>query len=351
MKRITPLAVGLASALALAACSSSSSPSASPSQTPAASNTNTTAVSTTSAPATTTSAGKKLKVGFSVYDMQYEYFQAMEKGTKAAVAAKGWDYVLHNEKSDANEMVTGAENLINNDKIDVLIISPFKPDALGPIVALAKSKNVPVIIDDIGGGGVPYDAIVISDNSDGGKQAADFMDKQVQKNGVTGKKVVSIQCEPEAVYAARRNQAFDAEIKAKGYTIATELSGHSKAEEATKIMKDALAKDPDVVGVFACNDNMADAAAQAIKAAGKDPVKQIAVVGFNADPLALTDISKGVMAATIAQDPAGMGKLTVDLAEQITGGKTVSFSNAQTKEVFNPITLVSADNVATFLKK
>ena len=30
-----------------------------------------------------------------------------------------------------------------------LIISPFKPDALGPIVAAAKQKGVPVIVDDI----------------------------------------------------------------------------------------------------------------------------------------------------------------------------------------------------------
>jgi ribose transport system substrate-binding protein len=193
--------------------------------------------------------GKDVTVGFSVYDMQYQYFQKMEQGTRKAAEAKGWKFKLHDEKSDENEMVTGAQALLDQG-VDMLIISPFKPDALGPIVAKAKQKHIPVIINDIGGGGTPYDAIVISDNANGGTQAADFMAQQIEANGAKSKKVVSITCEPSAVYAARRNEAFDKEIKAKGYQVVTELSGNSKAEEAYKIMKDALAKDPDVAGMF-----------------------------------------------------------------------------------------------------
>lgn len=299
------------------------------------------------APASGSSATKKLTIGFSVYDMQYEFFQKMEKGTKDAVAAQGWDYKLHDEKSDENEMVTGAQALLDQG-VDVLIISPFKPDALGPIVAKAKQLKIPVIVDDIGGGGTPYDAIVISDNGDGGKQAAEYMAKQIEANGAKSKKVVSITCEPSAVYAARRNQSFDEAIKAAGYQVVTELSGNSRAEEAYKIMKDALAKNPDVAGVFSCNDPMGVAAANAIKDAGKDPVKDIVTVGFNADPEAITAIQAGGLSATIAQDPAGMGKLTVDLAKTLTEGGTPEFSNAADREVFQPVTLVTKDNAAKF---
>ncbi|MBM0237111.1 substrate-binding domain-containing protein [Micromonospora sp. ATA32] len=286
-------------------------------------------------------------VGFSVYDMQYEFFQKMEKGTREAVEAKGWKFKLHDEKSDENEMVTGAQALLDQG-VDVLIISPFKPDALGPIVAKAKQKNIPVIIDDIGGGGTPYDAIVISDNADGGKQAADYLAQQVAANGGKSKKVVSITCEPSAVYAARRNQAFDQQIKDKGFQVVTELSGNSKAEEAYKIMKDALAKDPDVVGVFACNDPMGVAAANAIKDAGKDPVKGIVTVGFNADPEAITAIGKGGLSATIAQDPAGMGAKTVELAAQALNGGKLTYDDESKREVFQKVTLVTKDNVAQF---
>src|SRR4051812_33992143 len=100
-KVLVPL-VAVAAVLASAACSSSNTPSDSG------------------------SGDGKVTVGFSVYDMQYEFFQKMEAGTKAAVTAKGWEYKLHDEKSDENEMVTGAQSLLDQG-VDVLIISPFKP--------------------------------------------------------------------------------------------------------------------------------------------------------------------------------------------------------------------------------
>lgn len=331
MKRTSLKALAVAGALALTvtACSDSGSDAADPGAT------------------TNGESAEDLTVGFSVYDMQYEFFQKMEEGTKAAVESEGWDYVLHDQRSDENEMVTGAQALLDQG-VDVLIISPFKPDALGPIVNKAKQMDVPVIVNDIGGGGAPYDAIVISDNADGGTQAAEYMAEQIAANGSTSKKVVSITCEPSAVYAARRNEAFGEAIQAAGFEIVTELSGNSVAEEAYQIMTDALAKDPDVAGVFACNDPMAVAAANAIKDSGKDPVEDIVTVGFNADPEAISAIENGDLSATIAQDPAGMGELTVELAKTIVEGGTPDFDNPADREVFQPVTLVTAENVADF---
>ncbi|GAA3202002.1 D-ribose ABC transporter substrate-binding protein [Dactylosporangium siamense] len=293
-------------------------------------------------------AGKddKVVVGFSVYDMQYEFFQKMEAGTRAAATAKGWEFKLHDEKSDENEMVTGAQALIDQG-VDVLIISPFKPSALGPIIAKAKAKGVPVIVDDIGGGGAPYDAIVISDNAGGGKLAADYMVKQIAANNKTSKNVASITCEPSAVYAARRNAGFKEAIEKAGFKVVAELSGNSKAEEGYKVMKDILAKNPDVAGVFSCNDPMGVAAANAIKDAGKNPVTDIVSVGFNADPEAITAIKAGGLAATVAQDPKAMGELTVKLAEQAIKKQAITFSNPAEREVFNPVALITKENADT----
>ncbi|WP_134741767.1 substrate-binding domain-containing protein [Nocardioides sp. 503] len=326
MKRFKHLALAAASlTLALSACSSSTDDSGDGGK--------------------DKSSEDKLVVGFSVYDMQYEFFQKMAEGTQSAVEAKGWEFKLHDEKSDENEMVTGAQALLDQG-VDVLIISPFKPDALGPIIAKADQMDVPVIVDDIGGGGTPYDAIVISDNEDGGVQAAEYMDAQIKAAGTTSKKVVSITCEPSAVYAARRNEGFRAKVEELGYEVVTELSGNSKAEEAYKIMKDALAKDPDVAGVFACNDPMAVAASNAIADAGKDPVKDIVTVGFNGDEEALTAIEKGQLSATIAQDPSAMGELTVELAATAVEGGDLPFDNAEDREVYQDVTLITPENVA-----
>jgi ribose transport system substrate-binding protein len=298
------------------------------------------------APATTATvapAAKKKVIGFSVYDMQYGFFQDMEKGTKEAAQAAGYDYVLVDEKSSESTMVSATTDLINQG-INALIISPFKPDALGPIVDAAKAKGIPVIVDDIGGGGSNYDVIVISNNEEGGQMAAVQMDKLISAAGKP-KKVASITCEASAVYAARRNVGFEAKIKELGYTVVATLSGNSKQEEGYKVMQDILTANPDVSGVFSCNDPMAVGAAQAIKDAGKSGSKDIFVIGFNGDQIALESIKAGDMAATIQQVPVEMGKKTVDLATKLMNGEKLKYDNADAREIFVPVNLITVDNL------
>jgi ribose transport system substrate-binding protein len=286
---------------------------------------------------------KKKVIGFSVYDMQYGFFQDMEKGTKEAAEAAGYDYILVDEKSSESTMVSATIDLINQG-VDALIISPFKPDALGPIVDAAKAKGIPVVVNDIGGGGTDYDAIVISNNYEGGVMAAEQMDKLITAAGKP-KKVASITCEASAVYAARRNQGFEAKMKELGYEIVATLSGNSQQEQGYKVMQDILTANPDVSGVFSCNDPMAVGAAQAVKDSGKSGSTDIFVIGFNADQIALEAIKAGDMAATIQQVPYEMGKMTVALATKLMNGEKLTYDNAEAREIFVPVNLITIDNL------
>ena len=296
-----------------------------------------------STPGSSASSAPK-KVGFSVYDMQYGYFQDMEKGTHSAATAAGYGYTLIDEKSSESTMVSATQDLMNQG-INALIISPFKPDALGPIVDAAHKKHIPVVIDDIGGGGTAYDAIVISDNEKGGVQAADEMDKMIKAKPGASKNVASITCEPSAVYAARRNAGFEKQMKSLGYSVVASLSGHSKQEEGYTVMKDILSAHPDVSGVFSCNDPMAVGAAQALSDSKKSGSKDVFVVGFNGDDIALTAIKNGQMAATIQQQPAKMGALTVELATKLMNGEKLTFGNTANREVYVPVRVINAANV------
>ena len=309
----------------------------------------TAAPATTEASATTGATGDEdITVGFSVYDMQYGFFQDMEKGTSEAAEADGWEFVPDDEKSDENEMVTGAQALLNQG-IDVLIISPFKPDALGPIIAKAKELGLPVIVDDIGGGGTPYDAIVISDNEGAACRQPTSWTSWSRRMARPARRSSRSPVSPPRCTRHVATSASCAGSRSSATTSSPICRGHSKAEEAYKIMKDALAKDPDVAGVFACNDPMAVAASNAIIDSGKDPIKDIVTVGFNGDPEALTAIDTGKLSGSIAQDPEGMGALTVDLAAKVLNGETIEFGNVENREVYEDVTLITKDNVADFL--
>ena len=279
-------------------------------------------------------------IGFSVYDMQYEFFQIMERGTRERIEALGYKYLLHDQKSSETEMVNGAINLINQG-IVALIISPCKPEALSSIVAAAKEKGIPVIVDDIGGGGADYDAIVISDCFGGGRLAADYAIELLRgKEG--SKKAAIIKCEPEAVYAIRRGEGFKAGITAAGFTVVSEVSGHSRSEEGYSIMQDLLVSDPDIVVVFAENDPMAVGAANAAADAGRS---DIIIIGFNNDPEAQDAIKAGILAGTVAQFPGEMGALTVDLAHTLIKGGTLTFGNAELREIFAEVKLITPADV------
>jgi ribose transport system substrate-binding protein len=71
----------------------------------------------------------------------------------------------------------------------------------------------------------------------------------------------------------------------------------------------------------------------------------IFVVGFNADEIALEAIKAGDMAATIQQVPFEMGKMTVALATKLMNGETLTYDNADEREIFVPVNLITPENV------
>ena len=283
-------------------------------------------------------------IGFSVFDMQYGFFQQMEKGTRTGVEGAGYKYVLHDQKGDEAQMIAGCQDLINQG-VAALIVSPIKPEVMGPIVEAAHAKKIPVVIDDIGGGGSKYDALVVSNNYEGGALAGKYAVDKLK--GGKSKEVAIIKVDPSHVFAIRRGEGFKATVEKAGFKVVKELCGHDKAEEGYTVMKDIITSNPNIVAVFAENDPMAAAAAQAVADAKR---KDIMVIGFNADQVALEAIQAGTMVATVQQLPFEMGKLTAKLADQMIKGQKVKFDDASKREIYVPVKLITKDNVAEALQ-
>jgi ribose transport system substrate-binding protein len=283
---------------------------------------------------------KQKTIGFSVFDMQYGFFQQMEKGTREGIEAAGYKYILHDQKGDEAQMIAGCQDLINQG-VAALIVSPIKPEVMGPIVEAAHKKKIPVVIDDIGGGGSNYDALVVSNNYEGGQIAGQFAVDQL-KGKTKSLEMAVIKVDPSHVFAIRRGEGFKAEVEAAGFKVVKELCGHDKAEEGYTVMKDIITSNPKVIAAFGENDPMAAAAAQAVADAKR---KDIMVIGFNADQVALEAIKAGTMAATVQQLPYDMGKKTAVLAVMLIKGQKLTFDDAAKKEIYVPVKLITKDNV------
>ena len=277
-------------------------------------------------------------VGFSIFDMQFEFFQQMERGTREAIESRGWEYILHDQKSDASLMVSGIQDLIVQG-IDLLIVCPYKPEALGPVVKAAHDKGIPVVINDIGGGDTPYDALVVSNNFEGGMMAAEFV---LENHSGTGREAAIIKLDPSQTYSSMRGDGFKSVMEREGYDIVKELFCYGRSEEAYKIMQDILVAHPDVKIVFAEDDPTAAAASQAARDAG---INDILFVGFDGSEIGLSGIENGTMAATVMQLPYKMGGIAVDTGEQLLNGEAVDFDNSDAREILVEVELITAENV------
>lgn len=276
-------------------------------------------------------------IGFSVYDLSNEYFQSMLEGVELQAKEKGVTLESHDQKADENELVTGCQNLIDKG-VDALVVSPCKPEVMSNIVDSAHEAGIPVIILDIGDGGSDKDAIVVSDMYGGGTIAGQYALDLLQQNSVAGKEYAVIKCEESATYAIQRGQGFSAVMDKAGYTKAAEITANSNQTEGYNAMQDILASNPEVVAVFAENDNMALGAASAIEEAGK--AGEILVFGFDGNESAVQAIGDGIMSGTIAQQPVEIGKLGIDLALQKIAGEELTYDSEETKEIYAAVYLI-----------
>ena len=298
----------------------------------------------------TAAQAKKKVIGFSVVDMQPNFFQEMEKGVRQTCNDMGYEYKFHDQKYDSALMVSGCENLITQG-VDALIISPCEPSALGPVVKKVKARGAPVVIADIGGGGSDYDVIVISDCFGGGAIAADYMAQMLQKRHNASKNVGVLKCMPGHVYAVRRGEGFTKRIEQLGVKVVSSLCANDVRDQGYRVAQDMMTANPDIAAIFCENDPMALGAVQAVRDAGKSAINDVLVVGFNADTEAVEAIKAGYMAATIQQMPCEMGKKCVDLTDRLLKKEPLTFTDPQLREITIPVRLITGENILQYFPK
>ena len=110
--------------------------------------------------------------------------------------------------------------------------------------------------------------------------------------------------------------------------VARQTANFNRAEGLT-VYENILQAEPEINGTFAHNDEMILGAIEAAEAAGRS--EEIIFVGFDAVDDAVAAVDAGKLAATIAQQPAEMGRLGVETA--------VNYLNEEVVEQYIPVDL------------
>jgi ribose transport system substrate-binding protein len=289
-----------------------------------------------------TMSAEDITIGYSVWTMQFTFFQNLEKGVKDACEDLGFKYVMIDQNSDATKMVQDMNSLVEQD-VSGIVVTPVDPGAIGPAVTTARDAGIPVVCADIGKSG-PVNALLISNNFNGGELAAQFLAEQLGDNSIP---LGLGNCLPQWTYARQRGEGFLAKAMELEYNVASNIIVQTpSAEGGFDTMQQIMSAVPDVGGVYFVSGREAVGAAQAIEASGKD----IKVVGYNGDPEEFQAMKDGILDATILQEPYFIGYRSVEiLAEILMEGKT--YENVEIPVDVKLVTPENMDAIAADILK
>ena len=321
--RVAGIAVAAVIPIALAACSSSSSG-------PAAS----TGASSTSGSAA--AAGKSYNVELVVGTKSDDFYVTMECGAMAEAKSLGVNLTVTGPADFSAPEQAPILNAVAASKPDALIVAPTDTKALNPELSRIANEGVKVVFVDTTTTD-PSVAVshITSDNTGGGKLAADSLATQIGGKGT----VAVINVNPGISTTDARIAGFTAEMKAK-YPNITVLSvqydNDSSATAASQVEAD-IAAHPNLSGVFATNVLSAQGAATGIQHAGASG--RVKVATFDAEPQQITALKSNTIQLAIAQSPYLEGQDGVEQAVNALSGKTV------TANIGTPLVAITQQNV------
>ncbi|MDR3114200.1 MAG: ABC transporter substrate-binding protein [Treponema sp.] len=278
----------------------------------------------------------KIKVIFIAMDSIDEHWLKVKAGTEDKAKELGNVTLSFNAppgKVDANVQLQMVEDAITQ-KMDAILLAPLDRDALSPGVDRAKAAGIKVIIIDSPVSTSNYDAFLSTDNGAAARTAADQLAALINGTG----KVAIINAQPGAGTTMIRENDFKDQISKKypGITIVgTQFSDGDKTK-ALNIATDFMTANPDLAGIYATNEGSTVGAGNAIEQAGKAGVLKFVGFDWSADTKAL--IERGVLQATMVQNPYQMGYLGVQAAVDAYSGKSIQ------KAVDTGVTVATKDN-------
>ena len=259
---------------------------------------------------------EKVTLGLSLSTLNNPFFVTLKEGAEAAAKAAGVELVVVDAQDDSAKEATNVEDLIQKG-IDALLVNPTDADAIVPSIQKANQAGIPVFTIDRGASGGDIVSHIASDNVAGGWMAGEFLCQALGGSG----KVVELEGIAGTSAARDRGQGFNDYMSSNcsGVEIVARQTANFNRAEGLSVFENILQAQPEIAGVFAHNDEMILGAIEAAEAAGR--AGEIIFVGFDAVDDAVAAVEAGQLAATIAQQPAEMGRLGVEFAVKHLNGE------------------------------
>lgn len=228
---------------------------------------------------------------------------------------------------------------------DAILIAPTDKRALIPALRRAARAGIPIFTVDTALAAPLAVAHIGSRNRQGGIMAARELVRLIDSRGP----VVGISVRPGITTTDQRERGFAQELRRypkvqyRGTFYDDDILTRAQSITARQ-----LAQQPAPAGIFAMNALSGAGAIGAVTAAHDS--HRVKLVEFDAEPLQVYTLRRGVVDALIAQDPWSMGRLAVRLARQWVAGRRAGIKKYYaTQEIVITRANVDSPRVSRFL--
>lgn len=286
-------------------------------------------------------AADKIVIGHSQPNLGWPYIAAVTNALEAAAKAEGIEVVTLSADGDIAKQNTDIQTLVNR-KVDVLLVTSLDGSAVVPAIKAAKDAGIPVLAvsnEPSEAGQAFLSGFSGPDDYVQGKIAAELLNEALGGKGG----IAIVEGSAGQSTTLLRSQGFKdglAELKSGLTIVGSQTADWNPVK--TKDVAQALltAHGDELKGVFGQDDNMAAAAAEVFKEAGRSDIK---VAGTGGTINGLKAIRDGLMYGTMDQSP------TTDALEALKFAKMLAAGEAlPAKRNIIPMPKITAANVADF---
>jgi len=253
----------------------------------------------------TSSNSGKTRIGVTVYDMS-SFITAGKEGMDSYAKANDIDLVWNSANNDVSTQASQVDSLINQG-VSAIIVVPAQADSLGPQIASAKSKNIPLLAVN-----AALDSNDLAGNVQPDDVAAGAQEMQMMADKLGGKgNIVILQGPLGGSGEINRGKGIDQVLaKYPGIKVLAKDTANWKRDEAVNKVKNWISSfGPQINGVVSENDDMGLGALQALKESGRTDVP---IVGIDGIEDGLNAVKSGEFIGTSLQN--GTVELSAGLA-------------------------------------
>jgi ribose transport system substrate-binding protein len=226
--------------------------------------------------------------------------------------------VLAPLQADNNEEQSHMVEQAIVNRTDIMIIAPSDSNGILPAIRKLKEAKIPVVNlnTKFGGKQVLAETFVATENYDAGFHT---MTRLLETMGGKGDIIIIEGISGAQTAIDRARGAREAAAKFPNVKVVAQQSGEYNRAKAMNVVQNLLQAHPNVNAVFACNDEMALGAVEAVNSAGKAGKILIAGIDGNAD--ARRAVLDGKMLFTCDQQPYMQGYQSVKAAARVLRGE------------------------------